>query len=125
MNERLAAKLRLSEKRIISGTMDAVRKRLAPIRGIPTKAGFQVGSNQPCPGLAGVLGLRDRVTGTVHAPPSGGHTVKVHERRAVCNRGRILVYVWRASPPVFERHPSLLWLQPDTAATACIAGCQL
>ena len=37
--ERLAAKLRLSEKRIISGTMDAVRKRLAPIRGIPTKAG--------------------------------------------------------------------------------------
>lgn len=39
VRDRLAAKLRLSEKRIISTTMDAVRKRLAPIRGIPTKAG--------------------------------------------------------------------------------------
>ena len=27
------------QKRILSSTMDAVRQRLAPIRGIPTKAG--------------------------------------------------------------------------------------
>ncbi|GAX73871.1 hypothetical protein CEUSTIGMA_g1321.t1 [Chlamydomonas eustigma] len=39
VKEKLAVKLRLSEKRIISSTMDAVRQRLAPIRGIPTKAG--------------------------------------------------------------------------------------
>lgn len=29
--------LRLGEKRILRGTMDGVRRRLAPIRGIPTK----------------------------------------------------------------------------------------
>lgn len=39
--EKLAVKLRLSEKRIISATMDAVRQRLAPIRGIVTKSGMQ------------------------------------------------------------------------------------
>ncbi|KAJ9518692.1 hypothetical protein QJQ45_018734 [Haematococcus lacustris] len=37
--ELLACKLRLSEKRIISSTMDAVRRRLAPVRGIPSKSG--------------------------------------------------------------------------------------
>lgn len=37
--QRLAAQLRLEEKRILRGTMDAVRRRLAPIRGIPTKGG--------------------------------------------------------------------------------------
>jgi len=37
--ERLAAQLRLREKRILQSTMTAVRKRLAPIRGIPTKSG--------------------------------------------------------------------------------------
>ena len=31
--------LRLNEKRILRGTMDGVRRRLAPIRGIPTKVG--------------------------------------------------------------------------------------
>ena len=31
--------LRMEEKRIVSGSMDAVRARLAPIRGIPTKQG--------------------------------------------------------------------------------------
>ena len=35
--ERVAAQLRLSEKRILRGTMEGVRRRLAPIRGIPTK----------------------------------------------------------------------------------------
>ncbi len=35
----LAARQRLSEKKILSDTMDAVRRRLAPIRGIPTKGG--------------------------------------------------------------------------------------
>jgi histone-lysine N-methyltransferase SETD3 len=34
-----AAALRLSEKRILSETMAAVRRRLAPIRGTPTKGG--------------------------------------------------------------------------------------
>ncbi|KAL4859859.1 Nucleolar GTP-binding protein 1 [Chlorella vulgaris] len=37
--QRLAAQLRLGEKRILSGTMGGVRRRLAPIRGIPTKSG--------------------------------------------------------------------------------------
>lgn len=37
--ERLANKLRLAEKKVLSKTMDAMRKRLAPIRGIPTKQG--------------------------------------------------------------------------------------
>lgn len=37
--QRLAVKLRLSEKKIINATMEAVRTRLAPIRGIPTKSG--------------------------------------------------------------------------------------
>ncbi|PRW58899.1 rubisco small subunit N-methyltransferase [Chlorella sorokiniana] len=37
--QRLAAQLRLGEKRILRGTMDGVRRRLAPIRGIPTKSG--------------------------------------------------------------------------------------
>lgn len=37
--QRVAAALKVSEKRILRGTMDGVRRRLAPIRGIPTKAG--------------------------------------------------------------------------------------
>ncbi|EIE20473.1 rubisco small subunit N-methyltransferase, partial [Coccomyxa subellipsoidea C-169] len=37
--ERLAARLRKAEKAILQGTLDAVRRRLAPIRGIPTKGG--------------------------------------------------------------------------------------
>ncbi|KAG7675298.1 hypothetical protein Ndes2526B_g08170 [Nannochloris sp. 'desiccata'] len=37
--QRLAAVLKVSEKRILRGTMDGVRRRLAPIRGIPTKSG--------------------------------------------------------------------------------------
>ena len=36
-----AAKLRMSEKKLIGATMTAVRKRLAPIRGIPTKQGME------------------------------------------------------------------------------------
>ena len=36
-----AAKLRMSEKKLIGATMNAVRKRLAPIRGIPTKQGME------------------------------------------------------------------------------------
>jgi histone-lysine N-methyltransferase SETD3 len=38
--ERAAAALRLAEKRILRGTMGGVRRRLAPIRGIPTKKGM-------------------------------------------------------------------------------------
>ena len=37
--ERMAATLRLGEKRVLQGTMNGVRRRLAPIRGIPTKSG--------------------------------------------------------------------------------------
>ncbi len=38
--------LRMEEKRIVGGTMDAVRARLAPIRGIPTKQGNLADPNQ-------------------------------------------------------------------------------
>ena len=41
----LAARLRLTEKSILQGTMDAVRRRLAPIRGIPTKDGSMRAAN--------------------------------------------------------------------------------
>jgi hypothetical protein len=37
--ERVAAQLRLCEKQILTNTMAALRARLAPIRGIPTKGG--------------------------------------------------------------------------------------
>ena len=37
--DRMATMLTLGEKKILRGTMDGVRKRLAPIRGIPTKSG--------------------------------------------------------------------------------------
>eukprot|EP01025_Chloroclados_australasicus_P026878 TRINITY_DN26696_c0_g2_i1.p2 TRINITY_DN26696_c0_g2~~TRINITY_DN26696_c0_g2_i1.p2 ORF type:complete len:501 (-),score=29.89 TRINITY_DN26696_c0_g2_i1:203-1489(-) len=46
LEERLACKLRLNEKRILGSTMDAVRRRLAPIRGIPTKSGKMADPNQ-------------------------------------------------------------------------------
>ena len=36
---RLATRLRLCEKKILQATLDAVRRRLAPIRGIPTRDG--------------------------------------------------------------------------------------
>ena len=36
---RLAAQLRLAEKGVLQGTLDTVRRRLAPIRGVPTKDG--------------------------------------------------------------------------------------
>jgi len=45
VREKLACRLRLSEKRIVSKTMDAVRTRLAPVRGIPTKGGEMQDSN--------------------------------------------------------------------------------
>jgi protein-histidine N-methyltransferase len=41
----LAARLRLCEKAILQGTLDAVRRRLAPIRGIPTKDGGMRAAN--------------------------------------------------------------------------------
>ncbi|KAG2498938.1 hypothetical protein HYH03_003128 [Edaphochlamys debaryana] len=43
--ERIAVKLRLAERKILNATMDAVRRRLAPIRGIPTKTGAMVDPN--------------------------------------------------------------------------------
>ena len=37
----VAARLRLTEKKLINATTTAVRRRLAPIRGIPTKSGLE------------------------------------------------------------------------------------
>lgn len=37
----VAADLRINEKRVLRGTMDGLRRRLAPIRKIPTKKGMQ------------------------------------------------------------------------------------
>ena len=37
----LPAQLRLGEKRILNGTLGGARRRLAPIRGVPTKKGMQ------------------------------------------------------------------------------------
>eukprot|EP00468_Gymnochlora_sp_CCMP2014_P013291 CAMPEP_0167759682 /NCGR_PEP_ID=MMETSP0110_2-20121227/11157_1 /TAXON_ID=629695 /ORGANISM="Gymnochlora sp., Strain CCMP2014" /LENGTH=504 /DNA_ID=CAMNT_0007646091 /DNA_START=39 /DNA_END=1550 /DNA_ORIENTATION=+ len=39
--QKLAAVVRLGEKEVVSGFMDMVRTRLAPIRGIPTKQGME------------------------------------------------------------------------------------
>ena len=39
-------RLRLTEKKILNATTDAVRRRLAPIRGIPTKGGAMADPNQ-------------------------------------------------------------------------------
>ena len=39
LEQRLATTLRLSEKEILQSTTDAIRARLNPIRGIPTKSG--------------------------------------------------------------------------------------
>lgn len=44
--ERLALQLLLGEKNILQGTLTAVRKRLAPIRGIPIKGGSLADPNQ-------------------------------------------------------------------------------
>ncbi|KAK9790329.1 hypothetical protein WJX73_000550 [Symbiochloris irregularis] len=43
--ERTACRQRLAEKRILQGALDVVRRRLAPIRGIPTKEGALTGPN--------------------------------------------------------------------------------
>ncbi|KAL3145868.1 hypothetical protein ABBQ38_015239 [Trebouxia sp. C0009 RCD-2024] len=40
-----AAQLRFSEKVVLQKTLDAVRRRLAPIRGIPTKGGKMISPN--------------------------------------------------------------------------------
>lgn len=45
--ERLATRLVLAEKVLLQRTMDAVRRRLAPIRGVPTKKGM-VDPNSVC-----------------------------------------------------------------------------
>ena len=41
VEERQAGALRLAEKRILNEVMASVRRRLAPIRGIPTKKGLE------------------------------------------------------------------------------------
>jgi hypothetical protein len=42
---RLAARQRMAEKTILTQFMDAVRRKLAPVRGIPTKAGAMADPN--------------------------------------------------------------------------------
>ena len=44
--QRLAVQQRLSEKQILQATTDAIRARLAPVRGIPTKSGNLEDPNQ-------------------------------------------------------------------------------
>ena len=44
--ERLGIQQRLAEKKILRKTMDTIRRRLAPIRGIPTKTGTMEDPNQ-------------------------------------------------------------------------------
>jgi protein-histidine N-methyltransferase len=46
VRQRLAIMQRLSEKDILQSTTDAIRARLAPIRGIPTKKGKLEDPNQ-------------------------------------------------------------------------------
>ena len=53
--ERLATKLRLGEMQIVQKTVDAVRRRLAPIRGLPTKAGGMSDPNQDLKEIFDVL----------------------------------------------------------------------
>lgn len=45
VREKKAARLRLAEKSVLQGTLDAVRRRLAPIRGVPTKDGSMTDAN--------------------------------------------------------------------------------
>eukprot|EP00892_Ulva_mutabilis_P004342 jgi/Ulvmu1/227/UM001_0231.1 len=60
--ERLAALTRRSEKDILLSTTDAVRQRLAPIRGIPTKSGTLEDPNQD------LLDIFESVEGIGSAP---------------------------------------------------------
>lgn len=60
--ERLATLTRRSEKDILLSTTDAVRQRLAPIRGIPTKTGKLEDPNQD------LLDIFETVEGIGSAP---------------------------------------------------------
>lgn len=60
--ERLAVLLRSSEKEILLATTDAIRKRLAPIRGIPTKTGNMEDPNQD------ILEIFETIEGLPSAP---------------------------------------------------------
>jgi histone-lysine N-methyltransferase SETD3 len=60
--ERLALLQRSSEKEILLATTDAVRKLLAPIRGIPTKTGNMEDPNQD------ILEIFETIEGLPSAP---------------------------------------------------------
>ncbi|KAI5069526.1 hypothetical protein GOP47_0015827 [Adiantum capillus-veneris] len=53
--ERVAAKLRVCEQRILSNTMSALRNRLAPIRGVPTKGGAMKDRHSDIKEMFGVM----------------------------------------------------------------------
>lgn len=53
--ERVAAKFRVCEQRILSNTMAALRSRLAPIRGIPTKGGSMKDQHSDIKEMFGVV----------------------------------------------------------------------
>eukprot|EP00250_Pteridium_aquilinum_P008157 c17723_g1_i1 orf=616-2127(-) len=53
--ERVAAKLRVCEQRILSNTMAALRTRLGPIRGVPTKGGAMKDPHSDIKEMFGVM----------------------------------------------------------------------
>lgn len=53
--ERVAAKLRVCEQKILTNTMSALRSRLAPIRGVPTKGGSMKDRNSDIKEMFGVM----------------------------------------------------------------------
>ena len=61
--EKTAARLRLAEKSVLQGTLDAVRRRLAPIRGVPTKDGSMTDANADLLEIFGVLEALPSVPG--------------------------------------------------------------
>ena len=63
--EKVAARLRLAEKSVLQGTLDAVRRRLAPIRGVPTKDGSMTDANADLLEIFGALEAIPSVPGKI------------------------------------------------------------
>jgi protein-histidine N-methyltransferase len=63
--EKVAARLRLAEKSVLQGTLDAVRRRLAPIRGVPTKDGSMTDANADLLEIFGALEALPSVPGKI------------------------------------------------------------
>lgn len=63
--ERVAARLRLAEKSVLQGTLDTVRRRLAPIRGVPTKDGGMTDANADLLEIFGAIEALPSVPGKI------------------------------------------------------------